>query len=127
METEDIDWQAIDEKFAYLYETDWMKERPPGVKKAYEDFPPWYFYVTKDGDLPKRVYGFLETGNGEVRAHTISAMAFICNDTIGGSPLDSLERVHKWSDANLQRIAICGHPSVFTDPYGWVEVVMSNN
>jgi hypothetical protein len=112
------DWAAVDAIYAPLYDTDWMRERPPAIAQAYRDYPPWHFYVSSHG-APKRVYGFLELEDGEVRAHTVTAMIGMVNDTICGTPLEDLVRVDAWDREAMVRIQLSGSADLFLGPHAW--------
>ena len=69
----------------------------------------------------QRIYGFCEMDDGEIRAHTASAMIGMVNYTVGGTSLDSLVRVTEWAESNLVMFHLLDPATAeaFRDPYRW--------
>lgn len=98
-------------------------------KQIYKQYPMWGFYRTKDGGIPKRVYGVMLVESGDKvdlndpkhwRLHTASSLAMFTNLTVGGTPALDLERVDRWSVEDVERIALTGNPGSFLDPLGFL-------
>jgi hypothetical protein len=112
------DWDEVDRRYRGVMDSEWMVGRPPAVRQAFADYPPWRFYKTVGGSI-KRVYGFAETQCGSVVAHTVTAMTGLLNDTIGGTPLNDLVQVNEWSEDDRIRISMCPLPAAFLEVDGW--------
>lgn len=93
------------------------------VRKVYEDFPMWAFYVTKSSDLPKRSYGVCFGEDKKPRLHTAACHIMFTNLTIGGTPVEDLVKVDRWSAEQLARIEFNNDPAIFLDPLGFMIVL----
>jgi hypothetical protein len=109
--------QFSKETFENVKSSEWWNSRPEKVKEAFERCPPYKFYVTSSGSII-RVYGIIE--GEEIRYHIVSAHIGFVNDVIGGMEGKDLIEVENWKDEHIFRIGICGCPSVFFDPCGWM-------
>lgn len=94
------------------------------VRKVYEEYPMWGFYVNGDGSCPRRSYGvcFKKTEDSDENIpalHMITAHLFWINDVMGGVEVSSIRRVDAWSENNQSMIAMCGSPQMFLDPLGF--------
>jgi len=93
------------------------------IVRAYSKYPPFMFYTDKEYNASiKRIYGFATTDSGELRAHTVCAMSIFNNDTIGGTPVESLIHVKKWSDNQIDRLksGLISCPEAFLEQNGYM-------
>jgi hypothetical protein len=105
----------------YLNEID--PDLPPEFKKIYETYPRWKFYMDKNKNTIKRAYGVCRYDDGEYGLHTTSCHIFFTNDTIGGTPISSIETIDDWTDSQKEIIALNNCPGGFFDPLGWMVFV----
>lgn len=127
-----IDWAAVDAKFAAFFETEWFKSRPQAIQDAYRKYPPWYFYTSTDGKAIRRIYGFCqvlesrEQSVNEVRAHAITAMMLVNNNIVGGLPLEDCLQVQRYTDDQIAHLLLTPNPSLFLLPDGWMAFISND-
>lgn len=90
---------------------------------AYSSYPPFMFYTDEYHSIIKRIYGFAITEDGEIRAHTVCAMMFINNDTIGGTPIKDCIHVKYWSSSQIDKLksGMVPHPEAFLEQNGYMQ------
>jgi len=105
----------------WAIEQDRFKTLPPKVQELYHKFPPWKFYMTKDGRVC-RVYGAMVTPDG--RALLEVAMPHNgpgAGSVSGGMDPDQIVEVPNYPPDKLLGISLCGHADRFLLPNGYME------
>lgn len=117
------DYKTDDLQYNQIFETDWFKSRPQKIQDAYRKYPPWHFYTSANGTAIRRIYGFCEINDGEVRAHAVTAMLFMNTDS-GCVPLDDIVEVPQYNDEQILHISLCPTPELFLHHKGWLSFAM---
>lgn len=121
------DYKVVDAQYEQLFGTDWFKSRPQKIQNAYRKYPPWHFYTSANGKVERRIYGFCEMEDGEVRAHAVTAMFVVNNDLIDGWELGDIKEVPHYNDDQILHISMTPTPELFLHHKGWLSFAMSNN
>ena len=117
--------QTSIQEFTSLFETsECFKQNPLHIQNAFKQFPVTSFYKSRDNGILARITGFGEDENGNIFAQTHTLILGMVNSTIGGWPIEILEKLEKWSDDDLENIKINTGGTkeleyIFRNPFGF--------
>ena len=98
----------------------------PEARSIYERYPMWKFYLCHG--TPKRVFGIACTDPDDTRLATITAMSWMNNYTLGGTPAEEMQALDRWPDeivGNLQ-LPLYNSAGIFLDPLGFLLPLRDN-
>jgi len=119
--------QTTIQEFITMFENaDWFKQRPLHIQNAFKQFPVTSFYKSRDNGRLARITGFHEDENEKICAQTGTLMLGMpfANSTIGGWPIENLEKVEQWSAEDLENIELYTGGNrdleyIFRNPFGF--------
>ena len=97
------------------------------LRELCERYPPWAFYQTVEGELPRRVFGILLKRSDEgATVPMLLAMApcgeFV-KEIVGGIACDSVTRVDSWAMHHDHWLSSCVRSNLFYDPLAYLRIV----
>jgi hypothetical protein len=89
---------------------------------TYLQYPPHLFYLDKESNSCRRIYGIAFQTDGTCVAHAVTAMIAINNDVVGGVPFDNMEMVTEWpkDKETFLRSGLVSCAGAFLDPLGFM-------
>jgi len=101
----------------------WKEKDDPGeiIMNTYRENPMYKYYITRGGDIC-RVFGAI-VKNDQVYMHALVARLFRCFRITDGIPVGELIPVERWTHQQLMVICACGHPELFLNPDGYLEII----
>lgn len=93
----------------------------PALRAIYREWPMYRLYQNKETKMPYRAYGAALAGR-ERRLLVAFPAGRDVGFRIGGVPVSDVERVERWSDAQMQRIVACQCWELFVHPMGWARI-----
>lgn len=114
--------QQIGEKITKLIYEDAVKSIDTDLAAMYLKYPPYRFYISKDGGSCRRIYGVSTDSDGKFVAQAVTAMMMFNNDVIGGVPFEEMKMLDNWGaeKESFLRSGLVQGPGIFLDPLGFL-------
>jgi hypothetical protein len=125
IEIKEQDGSDLDKMVREIFDSDWFKERPVEIRKAYEQMPPWGFYEQIDTGVPLRHIGFHRMTDLSIRMTAYIPSVKCVIGIPKGYPLNRVRKIDKWTDTHLTVISLmppCLQRS-FLEPMGFLLLI----